>query len=159
MEIRKELVSRCGQTKFLPNRTFPLSDEETDLSFEWDYIFEAIRMWRGISGVCTSRLVSLGANVLLGTNFEAEKTMQESPVDGYFDVRDRKIKPLTHALTPWSVQVPVKSKPAEVPVSHRAEVDLTQVVESLDRIERTFISFADRLLETLDRLVKDKRKK
>jgi hypothetical protein len=87
---------------FLPSRFFELSDEGRDDAFEWGPIVAAVKKWRGVVGIGTPKLLLLGVNVVLGTKFEAERSQQQFQIDGYYDLREKEIKPLTERLVPWS---------------------------------------------------------
>lgn len=151
---------------FLPSRTFDLADETPDQGVEWEDAIAAVKAWRGVTGLFTPRLGNLGANVLLGTMYEAERVRLQFEVDGYFDVRERAIKPLTPRLAPW-VQPPPPAPPA-IPAQEIPPLlhDLNPVVESLGRIERTLERLADvgaRLVDlgvrVVEQAIRDKRKK
>jgi len=136
---------------FLRDRWFDLGGEQEDIGADWGRILSAVQKFRGISGVATARLLSCGANVLLGTRHEAERAvLQNGGVDGFYDVRTRSIVPLTARLSPW---VPAITKP-ELEVAPPALAmpdggDARRVVESLDRIEQTLQLIADAVLRLL----------
>ncbi len=151
---------------FLSSREFALGDEVPDTSINWETVMQAVRQWRGINGVCTPRLIGLGANVVLGTKHEADTTkgLDES-VDGYFDVRDSGIHPLSHGIEPWEATrtAPAVTAPQSPPVQ---APELVPIAESLHRIERSLDRiaeiggrFVDAGLRLLDHLTRDKRKR
>jgi hypothetical protein len=135
---------------FLPSRFFDLNEESLDQDVAWGDVFTAIKKWNGIRGVSTPALLSVGANVVLGTRFEAEREQQQFRVDGYYDVRVRDIKPLSKALTPWQPTVSPPASETEPPAIPQRVADLNAVVESIDRLTAAVNRFGDiaiRLLE------------
>ncbi|WP_163869894.1 hypothetical protein [Myxococcus eversor] len=147
------------QGAFLPSRFFELMEEEADRSVDWHSVFSAVKQWRGVVGVATTKLLPLGANIVLGTRFEAERALQQFAVDGYFDVREKEIHPLSSGITKW------KSPSSREPVSLQqlsptvtSVSDLRPVVEALQSINRSL----DRLVDVATQIVdvfRDKRKK
>jgi len=147
--------------EFLPVRAFALADEAPDVAVEWVQVLRAVRQWRGIRGVSTPRLLSLGANVLLGTKFEAERAQGQQVVDGFYDVRERDIKPLSSRFVKWEQPQPappplLPPTNAEVPA---LPVDVRPLAESLDRIERRLGQIQDILHEVSNYIFRGKRRK
>ncbi len=151
--IGKQLISN----RFLPNRSFDLSEEEPNPTQDWNQIFSAVKRLRGVTGICTLRMLGLGANVLLGTKYEAERARQQFALDGYFDPRENEIRPLTDQLGPWAEKAvsPTPSSPKE----DISKLEYAPVVDALDRIERTMAKLADALFQLIELVGKDKRKK
>jgi hypothetical protein len=151
---------------FLSSRQFALSDEAPDASIDWGHVMEAVKLWRGIAGVCTPRLTALGANIVLGTKHEAETARRlREDVDGYFDVRDSEIHPLSARIDRWQPPDVTAAVAAPQPLSYHSP-DLAPIAESLQRIERTLDRiadiggrFVDAGLRLVEHLTRDKRKR
>ncbi len=155
-----EIVGQQLRTDaFLPSRSFDLNGEAPDLTVEWHQVLSAVKKWQGISGVSTPRLLSLGANVVLGTKYEAERAKQQFEVDGFFDVRDKDIKPLSPRLTPWEPAEELPPTPAPPSVGYPPVLDLRPITESLQSIARTFDRFADMAIQILEQALRDRRKR
>ncbi|HEY2383963.1 MAG TPA: hypothetical protein VGK48_22530 [Terriglobia bacterium] len=128
---------------FLPARLFDLANEYRDTELDWGNVLAAVKDWRGIVGVGTTKLVLLGANVVLGTKFEAERTRQSFDVDGYYDPKDREIKPLSSRLAPWE---PGKIETPPVvsgPVSTGTSPELHAMVRSIETVAAALHRIAD----------------
>jgi hypothetical protein len=107
-----DVIGRQLRTEsFLRSRTFDLRDESIDDVIDWRSVITAVKRWRGVSGVSTPKMMSIGANVVLGTRFEAERLQSQSTVDGFFDVRERAISPLSSRLVPWEHRPPERMVP------------------------------------------------
>lgn len=135
-----------GQLKsnaFLPSRVFELSDEAPDSTVEWAQVLSAVRRWRGIFGVATARLLSVGGNVVLGTKFEAERAQAQFAVDGFFDVREKDIKPLSSRLSKWEQPIQVRVPEPMTGNAAPAGQDLRPIAEALDRIDRRLEKLVD----------------
>jgi len=96
---------------------------------------------------------------VLGTNYEAERAGQQFNVDGFFDVRDKDIKPLSPRLTPWEPAEVLQPIPTPPSVGYPSVPDLRPVTESLDRIARTLDRLADVATQILEYAFRDKRKR
>lgn len=141
---------------FLPSRIFDLDDERSDSAFDWTSVMAAVKRWRGVAGVATPRMLTAGANVALGTRHEAERAQLQCCVDGYYDVRDKEISPLSTALSRWE-----DAKPVQAIVNGRqvAHVDVEPVKHSLDRIADAMEALVDVARDFLHLIVRDRRKK
>jgi hypothetical protein len=95
--------------------------------------------------------------VLLGTKFEADRAQQQFRLDGYLDLRDGDISPLTDQLTPWKSAPSVT--PSSVTTAASEGSDFAPIVDSLNRMEHTMDRLADGIFQFLEQLLKDKRKK
>jgi hypothetical protein len=141
---------------FLPSRGFEIDKEEADTAIEWPGVITAVKRWRGITGVATPRVLTLGANVALGTRHEAERARKQTRVDGYYDVREKGIAPLSAALTPWE-------EPHVAPIIQTGEEaagpTIEPTVHSLNRIADTLDALADIGREILHLLGGERRKK
>ncbi len=87
------------ESLFLPDRMFNLDAEHIIHDNQWNPVVSAIKAWNGVFGIATPRLLSLGANVVLGTRHEA--AMLQPIADGYFDSRDLEIYALSERMTRW----------------------------------------------------------
>lgn len=156
------IATQLAAGSFLRDRWFDLTAEQEDIGTDWVRILGAVRKFRGISGVATSRLLGCGANVLLGTRHEAERLVQQGMVvDGFYDVRSRSILPLSSVLSPWAPEPPpADTEPGPPPMAPPLpeEGDTRRVLESLERIEQTLLVIADAVLRLLH-LKTDRRKK
>lgn len=150
-----DVARQLREGEFLPSRAFELDEEQADLSFEWSGVLAAVKRWRGVAGVATPRVAMAGANVLLGTRHEAERAQQQARIDGYFDLREKEITPLTSGITPWEPPKPavVDVKPPPAPV-HQPGAD-----RSLDRIANALEALAAVARDIAHALGRDKRKK
>jgi len=142
---------------FLPSRVFDLSRETPDASVEWPLVLSGVRQWRGITGVATTRLLALGANITLGTRYEAEKARAINRVDGYYDVREKEIRPLSEKLGKWPEAQPV---PPERPGRAQSAGEPNPILDSLTRIEgqlERLIALTEKVIDQGPRV--EKRKK
>ena len=133
---------------FLPRREFELRFESPYEPEQWRDIIAAVARWKGVTGVATLRLMGLGANVLIGTEHEAERARIDAEIDGFYDVRSREIRPLTHDLVPWPAKapaVPLQPAPDEVAVSMR-RLDAT-----MDRLIDVVKELTDAVLKNTKR--------
>jgi hypothetical protein len=143
---------------FLSNRSFDLADESRDVAVNWHDVIAAMRRLRGVNGIATPRVAAVGGNVLLATRHEAERAQHEGlRVDGFYDVREKDIKPLSPNLTPWVAPQVAAEPPAPSP-SPRPE--LAAIATSLQHIDVTL----ERLVDLVGLLVQavfrpDKRRK
>ncbi len=143
------------ENSFLVSRSFDLSEEHPDQTVEWTHAISAVKKWNGITGISTSRLLALGANVVLGTKYEAERAKQQFQVDGFFDTRERDIKTLSDRLKLWA---PETQPPA--PSQERTAQPLSPVASSQERLayqpspELYWVAEClQRLTNSVDRLV------
>lgn len=156
-----EIIShqlRAGS--FLPTRLFDLADEADDRAIDWPSILATIKQWQGITGIATTRMIPLGANIVLGTKHEAERAQQQYDIDGYFDVREKEIRPLSAKITPWRAPQPeVVQAPGLPSPNHPTAPDLRPIIESLDRIDRSVGRLANIASELLEIIFRDRRHK
>ncbi len=152
--------------EFLPDRTFDINEEGGVAHEEWARTLDAVRAVRGVVGVATPRMISLGANVLLGTHHEAEVArVKGADVDGYLEPRAGRIDAISTAISPWMrrpvVPPPSRDLPEDMDeppeVQHeRARASRRQVDRSLEEAQRAshnvidawfrvFAHFVDRL--------------
>ena len=107
-EILKSNPENVGKqlrdSSFVTSRSFNLGEERADRALDWDEAISAVKMWNGITGISTPRLLGAGANVVLGTKYEAERAKQHWDIDGFFDSRIREIKVLSDRLKLWDAQ-------------------------------------------------------
>lgn len=141
---------------FLADNEFAI-EAETPNTDDWNDIVRAVKEWNGITGVASQKLVALGANVVIGTQHEAELAQSRAGIDGYYDVRDRAIRPLTGKLTRWVPRpppLPVQAMPAASTPSAASpppppsnpdlaaiNQSLQQMNETLDRLAQGFFDF------------------
>lgn len=97
-----EVASQLVAGNFVPNGSMNApSVAETS---EWTTIVRSARNWKGVTGVATVALVGLGANVVLGTEFEAQKAQSGGDkVAGRFVRSTGQIQPMGIGLRPWMV--------------------------------------------------------
>lgn len=143
---------------FLADNEF-LIDSEMPNSEDWADVIRAVKEWNGVTGVASQKLVALGANVVIGTRHEAGLAQSRAGIDGFYDVRDRAIRPLTKNLVRW-VPRPVpdhaQSTPTPVPPAvappgppppppnpdlAAINQNLQQINETLDRMSQGFFEF------------------
>ena len=159
---------------FVTSRSFDLNDEQADQNWDWSSVISAVTQWNGVMGVCTPRLLSLGANVVLSTKYEAEQAKQHFQVDGFFDARDRSIKPLSDRLNLWQ---PKSEPPSPSPVdekfgssmspgmSHEGKPAFQQspelywVAQCLQQLTNSVDRLVDVATDILGRMATDKRKR
>jgi hypothetical protein len=169
-----EIVGRqLRDNSFLTSRSFDLEAEPPDQSMEWARFISAVKKWNGITGISTPRLLALGANVVLGTKYEAERAKQQFQVDGFFDVRERDIKTLSDRLKLWEPRPgpPVSSsqerlvyssslaesseqQPAQAPSS-----ELRSVAESVQELTHSVNRLVDVAAEILEWFFRGKRRR
>lgn len=161
------------ENSFLTSRSFDLGEEQPDKVVAWTHAISAVKKWNGIAGISTQRLIPLGANVVLGTRFEAERARQHYAIDGYFDTRERDIKPLSDRLKLWEPEpqpaysYPHEHQSAEPPVasssqggsSFQQSPELYWVAECIQRLTNSVDRLADVATEILARMTPEKRKK
>jgi hypothetical protein len=159
---------------FLTSRSFDLGEEHPDQAADWAHAISAVKKWNGIMGISTPRLLVLGANVVLGTKYEAERAKQQFQVDGFFDARDRDIKVLSDRLRLWEPEPQAANPPSEEerqthsPSSvdpsqgkpaHQHSPELYWVAECLQRLTNSVDRLVDVAAEILERVTPEKRKK
>jgi hypothetical protein len=141
------------QGTFLANNDFELGSDVQNAD-DWDDIVGAVKEWNGITGVASPKLVALGANVVIGTQHEAELAQGRTGLDGYYDVRDRAIHALTTGLTRWAPRAP--SVPASAAAPKNPEVppppppsnpELVAINESIQELNRTVLQMANVMLQ------------
>lgn len=163
------------ESSFLTSRSFDLGEEFPDQTAEWTHVISAVRMWNGITGISTPRLLALGANVVLGTKYEAERAKQQAAVvDGFFDARDRDIKVLSDRLKLWAPEsYPVTPRPEEQPprnppsfVTSSREIPALQqspelywVAECLQQLTNSVDRLVGVATNILERITFEKRRK
>jgi len=168
--VSKQLRENC----FLTSRSFDLGEEHPDQAAEWIQVFSAVKKWNGISGISTPRLLALGANVALGTKYEAERAKQQFQVDGFFDARDRDIKPLSDRLKLWepkpqpAAPSSEEERPTHSPLpvassqekpAYQQSAELYWVAECLQQLTNSVDRLVNVATEILDRVTPEKRKK
>jgi hypothetical protein len=162
------------ENSFLTSRSFDLGEEHPDQNAEWAHAISAVKRWNGITGISTPRLLALGANVVLGTKYEAERAKQHFQVDGFFDARDRDIKILSDRLKLWEPESQPTTPSSEekrsthstspvtssqgVP-SHQQSPELYWVAECLQRLTNSVDRLVDVVTEILERVTPEKRKR
>lgn len=152
--------SQLKNGMFLADNEFMI-DGEAPNADDWNDIVRAVKEWNGITGVASPKLVGLGANVVIGTQHEAELAQTKAGIDGYYDVRDRAIRPLTNKLTRWVPRpppappqpAPAAEVPAPTPPAAPApNPDLAAINQSLQELNRTLNRMADGVFEYLRRM-------
>lgn len=108
MDKRSSTIERkLRKGDFLPDRTFDLTDESPVSIAEWERELDAVRAVRGVAGLATPRLLGLGANVVIGTQHEAEVVRAKGgQIDGYIDPRTSRVVALSEVIAPWSRTTP-----------------------------------------------------
>lgn len=158
---------------FVSSRSFDLGEERPDQTVEWAHVISAVKKWNGITGISTPRLLSLGANVVFGTKYEAERTKKQFEVDGFFDVRGRDIQTLTDRLKLWEPRpLPTAASSQEQPSYPTSPVSSSQeqpayppspelrwVAECLQQLSNSVDRLVDVATEILERMIREKRKK
>ncbi|GMT96687.1 hypothetical protein KH5H1_08060 [Corallococcus caeni] len=150
-----EIQTQLRASTFLTDRKFNITEEPTGATTDWAMVIESVRKWKGVQGVSTAKLATLGANVVLGTRSEAERA--GAKIDGYIDTRNFQIIPLSSALTPWAKpeeNLPAKSTPIEPilppnPPQPSYEY-LVSIDKSLDEINKSITRIADVVLDLSD---------
>lgn len=100
---------------FVANRCFDLQFEQPQPN-AWKEFMHAVKDWRGVTGLATPRMTALGANVLIGTQPEAEKL--GAAIAGFFDARQQLIVPVSGRLSRWHREnSPDTEVPSETPVT------------------------------------------
>lgn len=155
-----ELVGKqMRDDSFLASRSFDLGEEVADQAIEWARAISAVKKWNGITGISTPRLFELGANIVLGTKYEAERVRQQFEVNGLFDVRDRDIKPLSERLKPWQPEPEAPAPSSQVPPTYPPSQELRSVAESLQDIAHSLDRLVDVATQILENVIRDKRKR
>ena len=162
------------ENSFLTSRSFDLGEEHPDKLVAWAHAISAVKKWNGITGISTQGLLPLGANVVLGTRYEAERARQHYQIDGYFDTRDRDIKVLSDRLKLWepepqsasshpedhrSIELPVAVSSPQGGSSYQQSPELYWVAECLQKLTISVDRLVDVATEILVRATPDKRKK
>jgi hypothetical protein len=159
---------------FLTSRSFDLGKEHPDQTADWNHAISAVKKWNGITGISTPRLLALGANVVLGTKYEAERMKQQSQVDGFFDARDLDIKVLSDRLKLWEpspqfvTPPPEEERPTHSPSpvtssqgkpSYQQSPELYWVAECLQQLTNSVDRLVNVATEILERVTPEKRKR
>jgi hypothetical protein len=162
------------ENSFLTSRSFDLGEEHPDQNAEWAHAISAVKKWNGITGISTPRLLALGANVVLGTKYEAERARQHFQVDGFFDARDRDIKILSDRLKLWEPEpqpAPPSSeekRPTHSPSpvtssqgvpSYQQSPELYWVAECLQQLTNSVDRLVNVATDILERMTLEKRKR
>jgi len=162
------------ENSFLTSRSFNLGEEQPDRTAEWAHVISAVTKWNGITGISTPRLLSLGANIVLGTKYEAERAKQQSQVDGFFDARDRDIKVLSDRLKLWeprpqpSTPTREEERPAHSPSpvssslgepTYQPSPELYWVAECLQQLTNSVDRLVGVATDILERVTPEKRKR
>jgi hypothetical protein len=152
--------SQLKNGTFLADSEFPLDDEAPSAD-DWNDIVRAVKEWNGIAGVASPKLIGLGANVVIGTQHEAEIAHAQAGIDGYYDVRDRAIHPLTNRLTRWVPgPAPTPPQPAataampapQPPTAPAPNPDLAAINQTLQEMNRTLNRIGEGMFEYVRRL-------
>jgi hypothetical protein len=174
LRCNPELVGKqLRDSSFVTSRSFHLGAELPDQIVDWAQVISAVRKWSGVTGISSPRLLPLGANVVLGTKFEAERAKQQFLVDGLFDVRDREIIALSERLKLWEPKPELRVQPSqERPGSPQSPVassqehaaspsspELRWVAECLQQLTHSVDRFVDVAGEILERMAREKRRK
>jgi len=155
-----ELVGKqLRDNSFLASRSFDLTEENPDQAIEWAHVISAVRKWSGITGISTPRLVALGANVVFGTQYEAERIKQQLALDGFFDVRHREIKTLSDRLNPWEPEPEPPVESSAAPPTYPPSADFRWIAEGLQQVANSVDRLADVATEILDRLTREKHRR
>jgi len=161
------------ENSFLTSRSFDLGEENPDRTVEWVNAISAVKKWNGITGISTPRLLALGANVVLGTKYEAERAKQQFQVDGFFDTRDREIKTLSDRLMLWEpkphtpapssgerpTHPPSPAASAQEKPAYQSSPELYWVAECLQNLTNSVDRLANVAIEILERMIPDKRRR
>ncbi|WP_147443870.1 hypothetical protein [Corallococcus sicarius] len=156
-----EVQAQLRAANFLSDRKYNISEEPPSAIIDWGAIINTVRKWRGIQGVSTLKLATLGANIVLGTRGEAERLA--SRIDGYIDMRTLQIVPLNPSLTPWAKpdEIPVgghtsslQETPPSLPVTSKSEDQLASIEQSLKEISGSVSRIADVFLGISEGLLK-----
>jgi hypothetical protein len=113
-----------------------------ELAF-WEELMGGVARYRGIRGVATPRMYTLGANVVIGTRAEAER----AGADGFFDQRTRQLVSLGERLLTW--QPEGSTAPAAAPRTPEPSDVVTHVLEMRDRLEHVEAT-VDRMASRLE---------
>jgi hypothetical protein len=149
------VANQLSRGVFLRERAMDLRNEKSTASLDWPLIVQAIRNWQGINGIATLRLCGLGANVIVGTRHEAALANVRGTVDGYYDVRERRIVPLTDGLRSWPKAPPEASKsPAQEDLRSPEKQTLNSIDQSLKGIDASLRNMNDSL-SVLTRMLLD----
>lgn len=115
------VAAQLRRGAFLPNRRVDLLRERLPTQLDWAKLVNSIKKWRGIDGVATPRLVGLGANVVVGTKHEAERSSVKNGIAGFYDVREEEIIPVGEALKPWAAVSEQPESEVTLPVAVSGE--------------------------------------
>jgi hypothetical protein len=145
---RSNVQQQLKENSFLPDRRFALQYESDAESSFWTDVVGAVREWQGIFGLATPHLISLGANVGVGTRHELSQL--EKKLDGRFDANEKCIESTGDALRPWPKKAAEIPKPPEAqrPDLQRVEKHLASMDSSLRTISNSIDDFFD-LVERL----------
>lgn len=132
---------------FLSSRLFDLAAERATEGIDWDAVMRGVREWKGVRGVSTNRLLGLGANVVLGTRHEAEVASASNRIDGFYDVREKRIVPLGNALTPWHAPASTGGPPVAAALDTDQTAQWAELSSTVTRMEGTLARLADAILE------------
>jgi hypothetical protein len=169
----ENIGKQLREKSFLTSRSFDLSDECPDQTVEWAHAISAVKKWNGITGISTPRLLAVGANVVLGTKYEAERAKQQFQVDGFFDARDHDIKTLSDRLELWEPRPQLPAPYAEERPIHPPSADATSqekplyqaspelywVAECLQQLTNSVDRLVNVATQILERMIPEKRKR
>lgn len=146
---------------FLRSRVFSLKEESATSGVDWTRIMTAARSLNGISGVATVKLLGLGANVLLGTKYEADRAQsQRLVVDGYYDVRRGEILPIGEQLVPWNSppkQEDPLPEPERVEPVQPFQKEILELLRNIDKGVEQAVILLKRIVENTNRPEKKKK--
>lgn len=150
-----EVLAQLRLSSFLSDRRYDLSEEPPGSVIDGSGIIATVRQWRGVQGVATPRFVGLGANVLLGTRDEAERSAVK--LDGFIDRKNFEMVPITSALNRWSSPVldsePLPSAP-DVAIAVPPEPSMQeQRLASIDNTLKQLSGSVQRLANAGDALL------
>ncbi len=160
-------------SSFLTSRSFNLGEERADVALDWDEAISAVKMWNGITGISTPRLLGAGANVVLSTKFEAERAKQHWDVDGFLDSRNREVKVLSDRLKLWDTQPSTMSSQSDEQGArqtsqledsgqarpHQSSPELYWIAQCLQQLTNSVDRLVVVSIGILERLNSEKRKK
>lgn len=147
-----EVLAQLRSSSFLLDRRYDLAEEPPGSVLDGSGIIATVRQWRGVQGVATPRFVGLGANVLLGTRDEADRSAGK--LDGFIDRRNFELIPLSAALNRWSSPVLESETPPsspDVPISPSLEPSMQeQRLVSIDNTLKQLSGSVQRLANAGD---------
>lgn len=154
--------AQLRESRFMLDRRFSLDGESPTAGNSWSDIVAAIKEWQGINGVATARLIPVGANIVIGTRHEALAAQTRADVDGFFDVRERKIAPLSARIAPWPRPIAVLpnlsseiAPESAAPPTVVAPEELKSIDRSLKRIDHSVDRMASAVAELCRLIIRE----